>query len=42
VTAYTVDPAGTMNDGGEMEWTTTAIEMDEMPTSKRWYFLVLE
>lgn len=42
VTAYTVDSAGTMNDDGEMVWTTTAITLDEMPTSKRWYFLVLE
>jgi hypothetical protein len=42
VTAYTVDDAGTMNDDGEMEWTTQAISLDEMPTSKRWYFLVLE
>ncbi len=41
-TAVSVDPTGTQNASGDTEWTTQPIDLDEVPASKRWYFLVLE
>jgi hypothetical protein len=41
-TAYAVDSTGTQNTAGKTEWTTQPIDLDAVPASKRWYFLVLE
>ena len=41
-TAYAVDRAGAQNAAGEMVWTTHAIPLTNLASSKRWWFLVLE
>jgi hypothetical protein len=41
-TAILVGASGVQNAAGEMEWTTQMINLDEVPATKRWNFLVLE
>ena len=40
--ALTVDPNGSQNTAGEMQWNAQPIDLDTVPASKRWNFLVLE
>jgi hypothetical protein len=40
--AYSVDPLGALNADGDMEWNTQSLDLDQVPASKRWHFLVLE
>ena len=41
-TAYSVAPTGTPDANGEMQWSAQAIPLPEVPSSKLWYFLVLQ
>jgi hypothetical protein len=40
--ALTVDPSGSQSTAGEMQWNAQTIDLDRVPRSKRWNFLVLE
>jgi hypothetical protein len=37
-----VDPSGSQSTAGEMQWNAQTIDLDRVPRSKRWNFLVLE
>jgi hypothetical protein len=41
-TAYSVSPTGSADFSGAMKWDTQALDLAEIPASKRWYFLVLQ
>jgi hypothetical protein len=40
--AVSVDPTGSQNASGDMQWNTQTQSLSEVPASKRWNFLVLE